>query len=71
MKIGDRVTPKDPTKHLKHGFGCLIHFHRGLAVVHFENGTRGSFLAVEELTRQMTKTEAARAAAKDMMKEVV
>jgi len=68
MKTGARVTPKDPTKHLKHGFGCLVHFHRDLAVVHFENGTRGSF-ATSDLTRQLTKTEAHRAALKDMAKE--
>lgn len=70
MKIGARVTPINPTLHLKHGFGCLVHFHNHNAVVHFENGTRGSF-SVEDLTRQLTVTEAARAAAKDMLAEGV
>lgn len=68
MKIGARVTPKDPTLSQKHGFGCAIWEKDGIFTVHFENGTRGGFPG-SALTRQLTKTEAARAAVQDIAKE--
>lgn len=70
MKIGDRVTPTNPTHHQKHGYGCLVHFHGDKSIVHFENGTRGLF-SLKELSRQLTVSEAARRAAKDMVKEEI
>lgn len=68
MKIGARVTPKDPQLSQKHGFGCAIWKSGDIFTVHFENGTRGGFSA-DALTRQLTKTEAARAAVQDIAKE--
>jgi len=65
MKIGARVTPKDPTLQKRFGFGCAIWESNGLFTVHFENGKRGGFKA-KDLQRQLTKTEAARAALQDM-----
>lgn len=68
ISVGTRVTPKNHDLHLKHGWGCLTHYHLNKAVVHFENGTRQIFDSIG-LEKAMTKTEAHRAALKDLQTE--